>query len=46
MMHSAEQEVRKAGKHLIITSGHDSIESERDAIDFLLEKAESVSIAI
>ena len=38
MMHSAEQEVRKAGKHLIITSGHDSIESERDAIDFLLQR--------
>lgn len=38
MMNSAEASVRQAGKHLIITSGHDSIESERGAIDFLLQR--------
>lgn len=38
MMHYAEEEVRRQGKHMIITSGHDSIESERDAINFLMQR--------
>ncbi|MFQ3231275.1 LacI family DNA-binding transcriptional regulator [Reinekea sp.] len=38
MMNSAENAVRKAGKHLIVTSGHDTIESELGAIDFLLQR--------
>ncbi|TCS43936.1 LacI family DNA-binding transcriptional regulator [Reinekea marinisedimentorum] len=38
LMNEAEQEIRNAGKHLIITSGHDTVESERDAIDFLLQR--------
>ncbi len=38
MMRSAEDEVRKYGKHLIITSGHDTIESETDAIGFLMQR--------
>lgn len=38
MMHFAETAVRQEGKHLIITSGHEALESERDAIDFLLKR--------
>ncbi|MDN3648039.1 LacI family DNA-binding transcriptional regulator [Reinekea marina] len=38
MMNSAEDAIRKAGKHLIVTSGHDSVDSERGAIDFLLQR--------
>jgi LacI family transcriptional regulator len=38
MMRAAEDEVRKVGKHLIVTSGHDTIESEREAIDFLMQR--------
>jgi LacI family transcriptional regulator len=38
MMRHAEDETRKHGKHLIITSGHDTIESESDAIDFLMKR--------
>lgn len=38
MMQYAEAEVRRQGKHLIITSGHDSLASERDAIDFLMQR--------
>jgi LacI family transcriptional regulator len=38
MMRAAEDEVRKADKHLIITSGHDTMESERDAIEFLMQR--------
>jgi len=38
MMNSAEDEIRKVGKHLIVTSGRDTIESEKDAIDFLLQR--------
>jgi len=38
MMQYAEQAVRDAGKHLIITSGHSTLEEERDAIQFLLKR--------
>lgn len=38
MMRAAEDEVRKVGKHMIITSGHDTVESEREAIDFLMQR--------
>lgn len=38
MMRAAEDEVRKRGKHLIITSGHDSLDSECDAIEFLMQR--------
>lgn len=38
MMHFAEEAVRQNGKHLIITSGHDTAESEQEAIDFLLQR--------
>ncbi len=38
MMRSAEDEVRKFGKHLMITSGHDTLESEQDAINFLMQR--------
>lgn len=38
MMRAAEDEVRKYGKHLIITSGHDTLEHERDAINFLMQR--------
>ena len=38
MMRAAEDEVRKLGKHLIITSGHDTLESEQHAIDFLMQR--------
>lgn len=38
MMQYAEQAVRDAGKHLIITSGHSTLEEERDAVQFLLKR--------
>lgn len=38
MMQFAEQAVRDAGKHLIITSGHSTLEEERDAVQFLLKR--------
>lgn len=38
MMRHAEDETRKHGKHLIITSGHDTVESESDAINFLMKR--------
>lgn len=38
MMQFAEQAVRDAGKHLIITSGHNTLSEERDAIQFLLKR--------
>ncbi|MFG1497549.1 LacI family DNA-binding transcriptional regulator [Saccharospirillum sp. HFRX-1] len=38
MMQYAEQSVRDAGKHLIITSGHSTLEEERDAVQFLLKR--------
>lgn len=38
MMYYAERQVRKRGKHLIVTSGHETSETERDAIDFLMER--------
>ncbi|MDX1342408.1 LacI family DNA-binding transcriptional regulator [Reinekea sp. G2M2-21] len=38
MMRAAEDEVRKLGKHLIITSGHDTLDSEQDAIEFLMQR--------
>lgn len=38
MMRAAEDEVRKHGKHLIVTSGHNSLDSEQDAIDFLMQR--------
>ena len=38
MMHAAESQVRARGKHLIITSGHDTAETEKDAINFLMER--------
>lgn len=38
MMRAAEDTVRQQGKHLIITSGHDSLDSEQDAIEFLMQR--------
>lgn len=38
MMQYAERVIRDAGKHLIVTSGHSSLEEERDAIQFLLKR--------
>ncbi|EAR10830.1 LacI family DNA-binding transcriptional regulator [Reinekea blandensis] len=38
MMRAAEDTVRKQGKHLIITSGHESFDSEMDAIEFLMQR--------
>ncbi|TXR54676.1 LacI family DNA-binding transcriptional regulator [Reinekea thalattae] len=38
LMEQAEREVRLAGKHLIITSGQETAASEKDAIDFLLQR--------
>ncbi|GGX72993.1 LacI family DNA-binding transcriptional regulator [Saccharospirillum salsuginis] len=38
MMQRAEQVIRDAGKHLIITSGHSTLEEERDAVQFLLKR--------
>lgn len=38
MMQYAEQVVRDAGKHLIITSCHSTLEKERDAVQFLLKR--------
>lgn len=38
MMQHAERVIRDAGKHLIVTSGHSSLEEERDAIQFLLKR--------
>jgi len=38
MMHYIESAVRKAGKHLIVTSGHSDLEHERESIQFLLKR--------
>ncbi|MEJ2042454.1 MAG: LacI family DNA-binding transcriptional regulator [Reinekea sp.] len=38
MMYAAEDRVRATGKHLIITSGHDTRSTEKDAIDFLMQR--------
>ncbi len=38
MMQQAEKVIRASGKHLIITSGHTTLEEERDAIQFLLKR--------
>lgn len=38
MMRAAEDTVRQQGKHLIITSGHDTLDSEQDAIEFLMQR--------
>ncbi|WP_428241907.1 LacI family DNA-binding transcriptional regulator [Gynuella sp.] len=44
MMQSAEQVVRMADKHLIITSSHGTVESESEAIEFLLQRRVDVLI--
>lgn len=38
MMRHAEHAIRKHGKHLIITSGSDSAQSEQEAVSFLLKR--------
>ncbi|RKF13261.1 LacI family DNA-binding transcriptional regulator [Alginatibacterium sediminis] len=38
LMHSAEEGLRAQGQHLIVTSGGDRLEQERDAIRFLLSR--------
>ena len=38
MLSSIELELRKAGKHVIITAGHSDAEREREAIDFLVSR--------
>lgn len=38
LMQSAELVIRQAGKHMIVTAGHSTLEEERDAVDFLLKR--------
>ena len=38
LMHQVEQEVRRLGKHLIVTSGHGNWDDENDAVEFLLQR--------
>jgi LacI family transcriptional regulator len=38
MMAGIEQELRAAGKHVIITTGHSEEDKEKDGIDFLLSR--------
>ncbi|MHA7879324.1 MAG: LacI family DNA-binding transcriptional regulator [Saccharospirillum sp.] len=38
LMQSAERVIRQAGKHLIVTAGHATLEDERDAVEFLLKR--------
>jgi LacI family transcriptional regulator len=38
MMASIESELRAAGKHVIITTGHSEEEKEKDGIDFLISR--------
>jgi len=38
MMAGIESEIRAAGKHVIITTGHSEIEKEKDGIEFLISR--------
>jgi LacI family transcriptional regulator len=38
MMAGIESEIRAAGKHVIITTGHSELEKEKDGIDFLISR--------
>jgi len=38
MMAGVEDELRKAGKHVFITSGHDDEKREKESIDFLISR--------
>ena len=38
MLSAIETELRKAGKHVIITAGHSDAEREKDAIEFLISR--------
>jgi len=39
MLSSLELELRKAGKHVIITAGHSDEQSEKDGINFLIDRS-------
>lgn len=38
MMSGVENELRSVGKHVIIAAGHSDVESEKDAIEFLISR--------
>ena len=38
MMSGVETEIRKAGKHVIITTGHSEEDKEKDGIEFLISR--------